>query len=857
MCGQTRMPLAPGTRLANYEIVSPIGAGGMGEVYRARDTSLKRDVALKILPESFATDAERLARFQREAEVLASLNHPNIAGIHGLAETDGIKALVMELVDGEDLAERIERGPIPLDEVLPIARQIAEALEAAHEQGIIHRDLKPANVKVRKDGTVKVLDFGLAKAMAPAAAPGDLANSPTITSPAMTQAGMILGTVAYMSPEQARGQSVDKRTDIWAFACVVYEMLTGRAAFRGDTTSDTIAKVLEREPEWGSLPPDLPAAIRTVLRRCLQKETRRRLHDIADARIELEEGSASPTPAAVRTTTSGNRYLWWAVALAMTLATLWAVTDLTRTQMGPATYQRLTFRQGHIFSARFAPDGQTVIYSATWLGNPDEVFSTRPGNPESRALGYAGADILAISPTGEMALGLRASHGGGFIRGTLARVALTGSAPRLILDDVRAADWSPDGKDLVVAHVVNGKHRIEFPIGKVLYQTSNQIVDVRVSPDGQYVAFVEGSSVALVDRNGLKRVLSASSGTGLSAVWRPRGDELWFSSSELGNAFAASGLFAVTLAGRQRPLVRLPVGATLVDLSRDGRALVKIGKQSKGIRSRRAGDSDERDLSWLDWGLVADLSQDGMTLLFSEGGTGGGIGRSTYLRKTDGTPPVRLGEGTAVALSPDGLWALALRGTSGPVRLLALPTGAGEPKFLTDERMSCSSASFFPDGKRVLMVGAVAGEKPRLYALRLADGALTPITNPGVEGTKISPDGRWLLGSSGGLYALYPMDGGPPRTIPGLTRDDEPIDWSDDGGSIYVRRDFQPDNPDVVTVFRLNVATGGRQLWHEFAVSELVRTAILLPLVIARDGRSYRYTYHRGGTDLYLVEGLR
>ena len=289
------MALQPGARLGPYEIQSAIGAGGMGEVYRARDTRLQRDVAIKVLPEALAHDTERLARFEREARTLASLNHSNIAQIHGLEESDGLKALVMELVEGPTLADRILQGPIPVDEALPIARQIAGALEAAHEQGVIHRDLKPANIKVRADGMVKVLDFGLAKALDPAPSAIDASLSPTIASPVMmTGVGVLLGTAAYMSPEQARGKQVDKRADIWAFGCVLYEMVTGKPVFTGQTLSDIIATTLKNEPDWTALPADTPAPVRVLLRRCLRKEPAQRLHDSADARIEIEEAIAQP-----------------------------------------------------------------------------------------------------------------------------------------------------------------------------------------------------------------------------------------------------------------------------------------------------------------------------------------------------------------------------------------------------------------------------------------------------------------------------------------------------------------------------------------------------------------------------------
>ena len=288
------MTLTPGTRLGAYTIGPQIGVGGMGEVYRATDNHLGRDVAIKVLPEAFAQDAERFARFEREAKTLASLNHPNIAAVYGFEKGENVRALVMELVEGPTLADRLAAQPIPLDEALPIARQIAEALEAAHEQGIVHRDLKPANVKVRDDGTVKVLDFGLAKVLDGATASGPAASlahslSPTITTPAMTQLGMILGTAAYMAPEQARGRAVDKRTDIWAFGCVLFEMLTGKKAFDGEDVTDTIAAVVRAEPTWEALPADVPAAIRLLLRRCLEKDPRKRIGEFSTVLFVMRE----------------------------------------------------------------------------------------------------------------------------------------------------------------------------------------------------------------------------------------------------------------------------------------------------------------------------------------------------------------------------------------------------------------------------------------------------------------------------------------------------------------------------------------------------------------------------------------
>jgi hypothetical protein len=369
------VPLTAGTRLGPYEITAQIGVGGMGEVYRATDKNLKRQVAIKVLPEAVAADAERLVRFQREAEVLASLNHPNIAIIHGLEKSDGVTGLVMELVEGPTLADRIAEGPIPIDEALPIAKQIAEALEGAHEQGIIHRDLKPANIKVRSDGTVKVLDFGLAKAMEPIGTLSpSVSQSPTITTPAKTQTGIILGTAAYMSPEQARGQSVDKRADIWAFGCVLFEMLTGGAPFARDTLTDTFAAIVDREPSWESLPAATPDRIRDLLRRCLQKDPSRRLRDVGDARLEIDD-AGTPKGTGIEVAASGRRstaVAWFVTGLivaGMIIATLLLVrrqpevpaTDLTLTIAPPSSSGIRPVETG-LAIPEISPDGSFVAY---------------------------------------------------------------------------------------------------------------------------------------------------------------------------------------------------------------------------------------------------------------------------------------------------------------------------------------------------------------------------------------------------------------------------------------------------------------------------------------------------------------
>ena len=403
------MPLTVGSRIAHYDVIALIGEGGMGQVYQATDTKLNRQVALKILPEAFATDPDRLARFQREAQVLASLNHPNIAQIHGIEEEGGTRALVLELVEGPTLAERISKGPIPLDEALPIAKQIAEALEAVHEAGVIHRDLKPANIKVREDGTVKVLDFGLAKALDPTPE-ADPSLSPTLTA-AATQMGVIMGTAAYMSPEQARGKQVDRRADVWAFGCVLFEMLSGRRAFGGDDISMTLASVLKKDIDWGMLPADTPEPLRRMLERCFEVEPRSRYQSIGDARVEIEEWMASG--------------FWGGAAAGGTRADAGSVAALMT---------------GALFLLAFGA-------AAAWVGRPSPENALRIVRLDERGIAPAwigDGNMVVVSPDGTAVLFRRNLE--------LWLRRLDEPEARLLAEGVEAAAFSPDGNEVVLSN---------------------------------------------------------------------------------------------------------------------------------------------------------------------------------------------------------------------------------------------------------------------------------------------------------------------------------------------------------------------------------------------------------------------
>ncbi len=519
-----------GKTLSHYRVIEKIGAGGMGEVYRARDEHLGRDVALKVLPEVFANDAERMARFSREAHLLASLNHPNIAAIYGLEESGGTRALVLELVEGPTLAERIRTGALPVEEALNIAKQIAEALEAAHERGIIHRDLKPANVKVKDDGNVKVLDFGLAKALKAEAAAADLSKSPTLSEVA-SRAGVIMGTAAYMSPEQARGQAVDKRADIWAFGCVLYEMLSGKNTFACTTVSDTLAAVLRAEPGWDGLPAETPPLIRRLLRRCLEKDPKRRLHDIADARIELDEvlsGSAPGDETAAEAVGILSRpagWMWGAVALAGVLLGAAASYVLFGTAPGQGTSRtlvqaaRMTHDAGHSEWPSWSPDGSLLAFSSNRSGNFEIYVRRVDGGQEVNITNNPGDDFQpAFSPDGtSVAFVSTRSSRTGMIRigasvgmefrtfgGDLWVAPALGGQARRLAENANFPVWEPSGEKIAYVTGPEGHRAIlevtadGGPVGAVLPSEDSklEIVGLQYSPDVSWLSFDTSDEVA-------------------------------------------------------------------------------------------------------------------------------------------------------------------------------------------------------------------------------------------------------------------------------------------------------------------------------------------------------------------------
>jgi Tol biopolymer transport system component len=522
-------------------------------------------------------------------------------------------------------------------------------------------------------------------------------------------------------------------------------------------------------------------------------------------------------------------------------------------------YHPLTFRRGLVLSARFAPDGKTVVYSAAWEGKPLDLFTTRPESPQSQEMEPKGAEVLAISSSGEMLLALGSRPRDAFLySGTLARVPLVGGAPREILENVEWADWSPDGSSLAVVHEVNGRKRLEFPLGKAVYEADGWIGNLRISPKGDMVAFIDhpqprddGGSVMLIDAAGKKKMLSDGWDSIQGIAWSPKGDEVWFSATRTGGD---RSLYAVDQSGKVRLLARVPGELTLMDVGRDGSVLLTRGNDRAGMIGLAPGESKERDLSWLDWSVPGALSPDGKQILFQEAGEGGGPKYAVYIRKTDGSPAIRLGEGSGMALSPDGKWALARQNTT-PAPLSLLPTGVGETRLIKDDGLNHSGAAWLPDGDRIVFAGIEAGHGLRLYLESLRDGKPKAISGEGVGSNPIlSPKGDLVAdtGPDRKVY-LYPVAGGEARLLPGIEPSEIPTGWSADGREVFVLQ--RGDVP--ARVYRVDIDSGKRTLWKSLEPADSAGIDTIGRVNLSLDTKSYVYSYVRTLSDLYMVEGLK
>jgi serine/threonine protein kinase len=855
------MPLTSGARLGPYEILAPLGAGGMGEVYRARDTRLKREVALKVLPSHYSADVDRLKRFEQEAESASALNHPNILAIYDIGMQDGSPYIVSELLEGETLRGRLAGGALTPRRAVGHALQIAQGLAAAHEKGIVHRDLKPENVFVTNDGRVKILDFGLAKLTQPEMAGAGQTNLPTVTPG--TEPGVVMGTLGYMSPEQVRGKPADARSDIFAFGAILYEMLSGRRAFHGDTAADTISAILTREPpDLSETNRRIPESLDRLVRHCLEKNPESRFHSASDIAFDLEAISGSSGVATVSTAGVSSRRAprraFWPVIVALALVgglVAGILLERRSNRSQPPSFRQLTFRRGLISNARFGPDGQSVFYSASWGGSPFELFSASLNTPQSTSLGLTNAHLAATRP-GEAAVLLQER--------TLAVAPLAGGPARPVLEGVFNADWIRDGSKFAIHRRIGGTERIEFPVGKILYATGGSLQNPRISPRGDLIAFFDvpvardnRAFVTVVDLAGHKRALTGLWNDVSGLAWSPNGEEIWFSASKSG---LNDALYAVSLAGKERLLLRVPGRLVLMDVAVDGRTLVAEGRWRGEMRGVAPGETKERDFSWLDLTDPADISADGKIQIFTEWGEGGGARYSIFLRRTDGSPPVRLGDGWARSLSPDGKWVLAMTAVP-PLEAVLVPTGPGEPRVLA--RGSIAQYAFggwFPDGKRIILVGNEAGRPVRVFAQAVPDGLPRPLLPEGVEGALVSPDGHWIVArpaQPGSTAALYPVEGGQPKPIPGIAPDDDPIRWSADGSALFLVAQFGFLNTSA-QILRLSLATGKKELWRELRPEDTAGVwNVGGNVCITPDGSSFFYRVYREARDLYLVEGLK
>jgi eukaryotic-like serine/threonine-protein kinase len=860
------MALASGTKLGPYEIVSPLGAGGMGEVYRARDARLSREVAVKVLPAAFSRDPERLRRFEQEARATAALNHPNILAVYDIGTHEESLYVVTELLQGETLRQRIQSGPISARKATDYALQMARGLAAAHDQGITHRDLKPENVFLTKDGRIKILDFGLAKLTRPDKTASD-ADSPTLAS--QTEPGLVLGTVGYMSPEQVRGKAADARSDIFSLGAILYEMVSGKRAFQGDSAADTMSAILKAEPPLLSeVQKNAPPGLARIAEHCLEKDSENRFQSARDVAFALESfsGSSSGSAAAASPSMLPSKKRRDPLVVALGTGLLAAVVAFVGARMTapagtPPAFHQLTFPRGYIQAARFAPDGETIIYSAAWAGKPIELFSTRPEGNESRALGLPDSDLLGVSSAGELAIRLAPRFTGAYsISGTLARTMLSGGTPRPVESDIQFADWAPDGKDLAITRMVAGLTRLEFPVGKVLYETVGWIGNPRFSPRGDSIAFIDHPSlwgdpgtIAIIDLAGHKKVLTQQFDSAQGLAWSPTGDEIWFTATPAGGARALRG---VSLNGRERLIVRIPGSLNLFDVSRSGRVLLSRDDWRVGIIALAPGSTKEEDLSFMDFSAIRDISSDGKLLLFDESGEAGGQSGAIYLRKMDGSAPVRLSDGNSNSLSADSKWVMGLNGFNF-TNLIFLPTGTGQTQTVNLGTLAYHWGNWLPNGRQVLFVGNEPSHGSRIYLMDVPQGRPHPVTAEGVGVVNythfVSPDGQSFLGLDLNRNSVvYSVQSGEGKPVPGLNPAEVAFGWTGDGKSVYVYRPAVP-----ALVYRVELSTGHRQLWKELKPPDPAGINFIRTPHISADGKAYAYNYNRVLSDLYLVNGLK
>ncbi|MGA2694904.1 MAG: protein kinase [Terriglobales bacterium] len=856
------MALRPGSKLGPYEVESALGAGGMGEVYRARDTRLGRDVALKILPESFAHDADRLRRFEQEARAVAALNHPNILGIHDIGEQGGTPYIVTELLEGHSLRAELESGALSQRKAADYAAQIAQGLAAAHEKQIVHRDLKPDNIFITRDGRVKILDFGLAK-QAPTSGANAGSVGATLTS-SPTEAGTVMGTAGYMAPEQIRGGTVDSRTDIFAFGAVLYEMLSGRRAFQRDTPPETMTAILKEDPpELGDLSHPISPGMDRIVRRCMEKSPEQRFQSAKDLAFALQALTGTTTSTGGNATISGEsekprQWLGVALGVAAGLLLASAIAYMIWPKLTPPpAFARVSFHHGEVILARFAPDGKTVIYSARLDGMPIDTYQIRGDYPKPSPMGLHGAALLAVSKQGQLAVLVRPHYIAHFQWiGTLASSPLGEGAPRELLENVGSADWSPDGKELAALVLRIGKSQVQYPIGKVLFETDHRLSDLRVSPDGERVAFFrhppnvdDRGDVVVLDRDGRTHDISTGWESLEGIAWSPSGKEVWFSAAISGEQYC---IRAATLSGKVRTVYCGMSPAMIHDITPSGRVLVSSYEGKVSMALVNHGASEETDLNWLDSSYWPRLSRDGSEVTFTDQSEIAGSNYSVYVRKTDGSPAVRIGEGGFVSdISPDGKWAVVLLPDDPAHRVQIVPVGAGQTRVLHWDGIEPLWAVWFPDGQHILL--AANGHGHRNLYVTDADGATPKYLTETGRNFLASSDGQSLLIEQNGAPVIFSLQTNTAKPITVFHDQEEAIAWTSDPHTVFT----QEPTPTGVKIYKVNLESGKREFWQEVKPKNQVGLRPMTgPTAITPDGRLMVYTYTNQTAQLYSSENL-
>jgi serine/threonine protein kinase len=836
-----------------YRIDRELGAGGMATVYLAEDLKHNRKVALKVLKPELAV-AIGAGRFLAEIKTTANLQHPHILALHDSGEVNGTVFYVMPFVDGESLRDRLDREKqLPIPDALRVAGEVADALQYAHERGVIHRDIKPENILLQH-GHAVVADFGIA-----------LAASKT-GGARMTETGMSLGTPTYMSPEQAMGsREVDARTDIYSLGCVAYEMLAGEAPFVGPTAQSIVAKVITESPKsLTSQRHTVPAHVDDAIQTALEKLPADRFPSAA-AFAESLRNEHAPSGNVSRSTRSHRSSvsrpgLWVGAALAAVALAAggYAVGNLSSSGSSNASLDmdQKTYRVQTIFTARYASSGESIVYSAAQGGSTPSIYSLTSAYPIPRLVSDSGTHLLAVSSKDEMAVLVGAvwQHHRVF-SGTLARMPVGGGTPREVLTSVRDADWSPDGSELAVVHEVNDQDILEYPVGTAIYKTQGYLSDVRVSPDGQRIAFLEHPQkaddrgmVALVDLKGTHHLLTPQYAAIEGLAWTPRGTLAYGASAE-GSLVTVN---EVSDRGKVMPGVPGVGSSTIHDIARDGRRLIVRDDYFKRILVKHAGDTATQDLSWLDISFFPLISADGTVLVFGDGSRAAGNNYATMLRRTDGSAAVRLGEGAPLALSRDKQWVLSDLPTA-PMQLMLYPTGAGSARRLDNGQFaSIDEAAFLDDGSRFVVCGAEPAKGVRCYEGQVGKDTFRPFTPEGVRSMIAAPDGQSIVARVGDSYKQIQTGDGGSRDVPGLTPSDFVIRFSPDGKSVWTR----PVSVSPLRIEQVDLRTGARsRLLPDFGA----RGAAVLSeaeVTLADDPRTYGYMQRESASYLFELKGM-